>query len=184
MPVLPRLPGLAVTIREAALRKAISFLGVTEHPPDSNRGRLIDRWNKDACGETGVYWCCSFVHGMFKLAGYALPGGASVGSVLSWARSKGYVVARPRRGDLACLEFGEGAWAYDDHIALIEKVLALRWNGRTFTGWIQTIEGNTSSGRAGSQGNGGGVYRRRRWVRGIGAEFVRIPGQLATAGRR
>lgn len=164
-----------MSTRERALQFAKKFIGTTEHPPNSNRGTLIDKWNLDACGLVGVYWCASFVHGMFKLAGYTLPGGASVGNIRTWASSLGDIVKRPRRGDLACFEFGQDS-GYDDHIGFVERVLALRWSGGTFTGWIQTIEGNTSSGVAGSQDNGGGVYRRRRWVRGIGAQFVRVPG--------
>ena len=165
-----------MTYREAAVRRAKTFIGVTEHPPGSNRGAHIDKWNMDACGMVGVFWCASFIHGMFKDVGKVLPGGASVGAIRAWAASCGDVVARPRRGDLACFEFGEGAYAYDDHIGIVERTLALRWSGNKFTGLIRTIEGNTSSGALGSQFNGGGVYRRTRWVRGIGAQFVRIPG--------
>lgn len=164
-------------LRIAALRRAERYIGVTEHPAGSNRGPQIDEWNRDACGLTGVYWCCSFIHGCFKDVGFDLPGHASVGAVLAWAKSSGYVVKRPRRGDLVCFEFGEGAYAYDDHIGIVERVLALRWSGGRFTGWIQTVEGNTSAQNgSGSQSNGGGVFRRRRWVRGIGATFVRVPG--------
>lgn len=162
--------------RFRAVDRAAKYVGVTEHPPGSNRGALIDRWNVAACGILGVYWCASFVHGMFLEIGVTLPGGASVLNVRAWAQSVGDIVKRPRRGDLACFEFGEGAWDYGDHIGHVERVLALRWSGGKFTGWIQTVEGNTQSGTAGSQSNGGGVFRRRRWVRGIGAQFVRVKG--------
>lgn len=162
--------------RIRALRRARTYIGTREQPPGSNRGPLIDRWNRDACGMVGVYWCASFVHGMYKAIGVLLPGGASVLNVRAWAQSVGDIVKRPRRGDLACFEFGEGAWDYGDHIGFVEKVLALRWGAGKFTGWIQTIEGNTTSGSAGVQSDGGGVFRRRRWVRGIGAQFVRVKG--------
>lgn len=166
-----------VPARIRALKLAAKYIGVSERPPGSNRGPLIDRWNQDACGMTAVFWCCSFVHGMFKEAGFNLPGGASVGNVLAAAKTAGWVVSRPRRGDLACFEFNEGTYAYDDHIGLVERVLALRWKDGTFTGWITTIEGNTSAdGKTGSQSNGGCVARKRRWVRGIGAQFVRVQG--------
>lgn len=162
--------------RFGALKAAQSYVGVEEFPPGSNRGTWIDRWNMDACGMVGVFWCCSFIHGMFLKVGYYLPGGASVGNLLASAKKQSWVVKRPRRGDLVCFEFGEGAYDYGDHIGIIERVLALRWSGDKFTGWIQTVEGNTSAqGKTGSQSNGGGVFRRRRWVRGIGATFVRVP---------
>lgn len=165
-----------VPARKRALKLAQKYVGVKEKPPGSNRGPLIDRWNLAACGMTGVFWCCSFVHGMFLEAGKNLPGGASVLNVRVWAQSVGDIVKRPRRGDLACFEFNEGAWDYGDHIGFVERTLALRWSGGKFTGWIQTIEGNTQSGQAGEQSDGGGVFRRRRWVRGIGAQFVRVKG--------
>jgi hypothetical protein len=164
-------------LRLRALGWAQKYIGTTEHPPNSNRGYYIDQWNRDACGTVGVYWCCSFVHGMYKRVGFTLPGGASVGALLSAAKQNSWLVKRPRRGDLVCFEFNEGAYAYDDHIGIVERVLALRWSGDTFTGWVQTIEGNTTAqGQTGSQSNGGGVFRRRRWIRGIGAKFVRVPG--------
>lgn len=163
-----------MSTRVKALNCAKKHVGVTENPPGSNRGPQIDKWNLAACGLTGVYWCASFVHGMYLEAGKNLPGGASVLNVKTWARSQGDLVKRPRRADLVCFEFGEGTWDFGDHIGIVEKVLALRWSNGTFTGRIQTIEGNTSSGLAGSQSNGGGVFRRRRWVRGIGAQFVRV----------
>lgn len=170
---------MARSIRARALGHALTFVGTTEYPAGSNRGPKIDKWNMDACGQVGVYWCCSFIHGCFKLAGFDLPGGASVGNLLAAAKQNGWLVSRPRKGDLACFEFGEGAYAFDDHIGIVEKVLALRWNGGTFAGWIATVEGNTSAqaNLTDSQSNGGGVFRRTRWIRTpIGAKFVRVPG--------
>ncbi len=165
-------------IGQRALERAKSYIGTVEHPAGSNRGPRIDEWNREAGVRAGSYWCCSFVHAMFLLCGRTLPGGASVGALLDGAKQEGWVVKRPRRGDLACFEFGEGAWRYDDHIGIVDRVLALRWTGGRFTGWVQTVEGNTSAQNdpSGSQSNGGGVFVRRRWVRGIGATFVRIPG--------
>lgn len=164
-----------MTTRVKALRNAKVYIGVKENPPGSNRGPLIDRWNRAACGMVGVYWCASFVHGMYLAVGKNLPGGASVLNVRVWAQSAGDIVNRPLAGDLVCFEFGEGAWDYGDHIGIVERVLALRWGNGKFTGLIQTIEGNTSEqGKTGSQSNGGGVFRRRRWVKGIGAQFVRV----------
>ncbi|WP_088320304.1 CHAP domain-containing protein [Kineosporia sp. R_H_3] len=59
----------------------------------------------------------------------------------------------PRRGAIAFFDFPDGIRRIQ-HVGLVEKVLP---GGR-----IQTIEGNTSSGTAGSQSDGGGVYRRIR----------------------
>lgn len=167
-------------IRHAALSRAETFAGkVTENPPGSNRGPLIDKWNMDAIGQVAVYWCASFVHGMFKLAGFFLPGGASVWAIKEAGRKSGWIVKRPRKGDIACFEL-HGAFAYDDHVGIVRRVLALRWSGDTFTGWVETVEGNTSAQNdpSGSQSNGGGVFVRRRWIRNTPAVFVRVPGRV------
>lgn len=59
----------------------------------------------------------------------------------------------PRRGALAFLDFPDSVRRIQ-HVGIVEQVLP----GNR----IQTIEGNTSSGAAGSQADGGGVYRRIR----------------------
>lgn len=161
--------------RLRALRRARIYVGVREQPPGSNRGLLIDRWNRAAIGTVGVSWCASFVHGMFLAVGRTLPGGASVGAIGAWARSVGDLVLRPRKADLVCFDWSGGT-IFADHIGFVEKVLALRFKNGRFTGYIQTIEGNTGGTNAGSQSNGDGVYRRRRWVVGISAQFVRVKG--------
>jgi hypothetical protein len=173
---------MVLTVREAALRRALTFVGTTENPPGSNKGPLIDQWNESAGVPAGSFWCCSFIHAMFKqAANYSLGGGASVSALLYWARTAKFVVARPRRGDLACFDFSEGDryGPFGDHIGQVVRVLALRWSGGKFTGWIRTVEGNTSrqNDLFGSQSNGGGVFIRTRWIRKpVGAVFVRVPG--------
>lgn len=166
---------MVAAVRLKALVLASAKVGIKE--VGVNRGALVDAWNTKAGAPLGSPWCCAFVHAMFAKLGVTLPGGASVSALLAAARSRGWIVARPRRGDLACFDFNEGDpyGKFGDHIGFVERVLALRWDGKTFTGWVQTVEGNTSSGLAGSQSEGGGVYRRRRWLRGISAEFVRVP---------
>ena len=44
---------------------------------------------------------------------------------------------------------------------------------------LQTVEGNTSSGVAGSQSDGDGVFQRRRVVASKTVGFIRIPGNIA-----
>ena len=58
----------------------------------------------------------------------------------------------PRRGAIAFFDFPDSVHRIQ-HVGIVEKVLP---------GRIQTIEGNTSSGVAGSQADGGGVFRRVR----------------------
>ena len=94
---------------------------------------------------------------------------ASVGQFLNWAGGVGDIVTRPFRGDLVCYRWDADNWP--DHIGFVERVLALRWKGKAFVGWVSVIEGNTSLT---SNDNGGKVMRRRRWVNRC--SFVRIPG--------
>lgn len=171
---------MAKTFRVAALQRAVAKRGISEQPAFSNRGKAIDQWNTDADAPLGSPYCCSYVHAMFGKAGFKLPGGASVAKVIAAARAEGWIVSRPKRGDLACFDFGTGKYGpYGDHIGFVERTLALRWRGGVFVGWVQTIEANTSAQGdfGGSQSNGGGVFRRRRWITGgVGAQFVRVPG--------
>jgi CHAP domain len=171
-----------VAIRLIALDRAVKKLGVVEHPPGSNRGVIIDEWNLEADVPVGSYWCCSFVHAMFKHAGFELPGGASVQGVRQAAHQMNWIVQRPYRGDLACFDLDEGEryGPFGDHIGFVERVLALRWSNGIFAGYIQTIEGNTAAQNnpTGAQSNGGGVFRRRRLLRAMHAEFVRVPGEV------
>lgn len=159
-----------MTTRLKALDVARKYIGVMEHPSGSNRGAIIDRWNRDACGLVAVYWCASAVHGWFKEAGLTLPGGASVANISAWAHSVGDVVQRPFKGDLVLYSWNEPY----QHIGILERVLSIRlWKSQGLI-FIQTIEGNTSSGVSGSQDNGGGVFRRKRLIKRSQVEFVRV----------
>ena len=154
--------------RLRALDHAVSYLGTKENPPGSNRGRLIDQWNKAAGVPVGSPWCMSFLRAMFRKAGVQLGGGASVGFFEEWAVQHGeLIVSRPFKGDIICYRFDSDNWP--DHVGIVERVLALRWQSRVFTGWVQTVEGNTAWG---DDADGGQVQRRRRWI--SRAKFVRI----------
>lgn len=159
-------------VRLRALDRARNFVGVKEKG-GTNRGGLIDGWNKRAGVPVGSPWCMSFVHAMYDDVGVDLGGGASVGNFEAWAAKHGKLVTRPFRGDIVCYDWNGDRWP--DHVGLVDRVLALRWKNKVFVGWIQTVEGNTSSGRVGSQDDGDGVYRRRRWA--TACRFVRVKEQ-------
>lgn len=159
--------------RLRALDLARIDIGIRESPPGSNDGPEIRKWLKAAGISRPAPWCMAWLRAKFAQAGVTLGGGASVGFFEQWAIHNGHrIVARPLKGDVVCYRFDSDSWP--DHVAIVEKVLALRWRGKTFSGWVQTIEGNTSPGVRGSQANGGGVYRRRRWI--SRCKFVRIEG--------
>lgn len=156
--------------RLAALAYALTQLGVVEKTPNwSPRIKLY-------LNSTGITfpaaWCMAFVHYCYEQTGVALGGGASVGNFLDWARkNNGWVVDRPFKGDLVCYDWNGDGWP--DHVGFVDKVLALRWGpGHRFVGFVRTCEGNTSSGEAGSQSDGDGVYVRYRWC--SNCRFVRV----------
>lgn len=159
--------------RERALRIALTQKGVHE-VGGNNWGPQIKKYLKSTGISFPAAWCMAFVHWCFEQAGLKLGGGASVGNFEQWARKNGEIVQRPLRGDLGCWELTGDGWP--DHVFFVLRVLKL---GPLWT--IRTIEGNTSSGAAGSQDDGGGVYIRTRVVPNSkvrGATFVRIPGTV------
>lgn len=142
----------------------------------ANRSPLIDKINKAAGVPLGSSYCAAAGKAAFSVAGIADFGGphaASVGFVDDWARSRGYIVKRPLRGDAFCWKIDGDNWP--DHFGMVVKVRS--WGGLVFT--IDTVEANTSSGNVGSQADGGGWYRRRRTFTRGRVDFVRDPRMAA-----
>lgn len=136
-------------------------------------------------------WCQSFQNAMWRLAtggrvlasaivgGELLAGGtASVGIAVGWARGKGYLVSRPYRGDHFAMQLTSDSWP--DHTGQIVRVLSLGSLGYLCT----TVEGNTSSGEAGSIDEGDGVYVRTRFLSKSRTIFYRVPGTVEVAERQ
>ena len=126
-------------------------LGVCESPPGSNNVRyntwFYGREVRDT-PDTKYPWCMVFVQWCFDQAERRLPyTTASCSALLNWYRQNRpeCIVTVPRPGDIIIYNFG--------HTGIVESA-----GGSTIT----AIEGNTSAGEAGSQSNGGGVFRRKR----------------------
>lgn len=158
-----------VSVREAALRRALRYVGTKEQPPGSNDGPLIRKWLRSAGIYSPAPWCMAFVHAMYAAEGVQLGGYASVGFFQDWARRNGELVTRPLRGDIVCYDWDSNGWA--DHVGIVVRVLALRWKNKVFAGYVRTVEGNTA---VGNDSNGGQVMIRTRWINT--AKFARIPG--------
>lgn len=176
--------------RLRALEQAQKYVGVRERG-GNNDGPMVDAFTRaDALRGENYAWCQSFQNAMWRLAtggrmirsvnaltnavSYRIEGGkmlakgtASVGFFVAHARKMGMVVERPARGDHVAFLFTADGWA--DHVGQIERVISL---GPLVT--IQTIEGNTGAGTAGSQDDGDGVYRRRRIMRRSKLIFIRV----------
>ena len=156
------------SVREAALSRAISQLGVKESPPDSNQVKYSNWY-----GMIGP-WCAMFVSWCYEY------GAQDVGTDSPTFRKGAYysycpymvndarervnglsTTDDPRPGDIVLYD-----WAWDtiyDHVGLFEK-----WTG---SGQFNAIEGNTSYG---NDSNGGEVMRRSRSKSGQGTVFVRV----------
>ena len=152
------------------VNRAKKFIGVKEHPAGSNRGPYIDGWNMRAAGTVGFAWCASFVCAMSEDCGFKIPEPrrAAVEYLEQWAKKVGKIVARPLRGDLVCYDWDRNDWM--DHVGIVDRVLALKWRGGRFVGYVRTVEGNTSYG---NNSNGGEVMIRYRWVNDK-TKFIRL----------
>lgn len=137
------------------LDAALGELGTTESPAGSNCVKyntwFYGREVRDTA-DRKYPWCMAFVQWCFAQAGCRLPYvTASCGDLLSWYKRNcpERVVTAPQSGDIVIYNFG--------HTGIVEGVGV----GKD-AGYILAIEGNTSPGEAGSQSNGGGVFRRKR----------------------
>jgi hypothetical protein len=153
-------PDPAIT---AALAFARSMVGITESPPNSNRGPKIDGWER-ACGVFAAPWCGCFANAVLVAGGFPdqewlrfcpwIEGRAKSGeSGWLWTQA-------PKAGDLVLY----GA-SIAQHVGVVAAV-----DGTPQRDTL-TYEGNTSSGPGGSQSNGGIVAARRRHEDGSLAGF-------------
>ena len=143
---------------ERVIATARGELGYTESPAGSNRTKY-----GEAYGWNGVPWCVIFLWWVFLRAGLSVLffGGArtaSCGTLRAWYKAQGQTVPvdQVKPGDIVLLNFHGGTEA--EHCGLVEAA---------GTGWVRTIEGNTSPGLEGSQDNGGCVALKRRYPRQI-----------------
>jgi hypothetical protein len=156
-------------LRLRALDRAKKEIGVTESPPNSNWGPRVSQYIRSTGYDFPLPWCLAFVHWCYDREGFHLGGKALVQAFDNWAYQNGFLVKRPLKGDIVCYDWEGNNW--DDHVGIVDKVLALRWRGDKFVGWVRTVEGNTSYG---NDSNGGKVMIRYRWINH--AKFARIPG--------
>lgn len=137
------------------IRIAEAEVGYVEQGGANNNSGNLTKYGK-WYGIDAQPWCAMFISWVFFMAGMPLPASTSKGfaytpSGAEWFKKRNRWSTLPRVG--AVVFFSMGGQRID-HVGLVVKV-----NG---DGSIITIEGNTSSGNAGSQRDGGGVYRRLR----------------------
>ena len=152
-----------MTVQQDVLARAASRIGYyapNDPQPGSEAGRYwANKVNQAwlAGPSNTIWWCMLFVSMVFDEAGQvdAIGGWTYNTDVcISHARARGLpfvTAAQAHPGDVVIFNWNGGP---TDHVGVVERNLG--------GGWIQTIEGNTSSGAAGSQSAGNGVWRRRR----------------------
>lgn len=169
-------------LREKLVRAEIAAakLGIHE-VGGNNQGPWVKKFLAEVGLPQGYAWCDAFQsYEEHAAAGRRLPiESASVIQTYNEARMLGWLVKRPFRGDLVLYDFN-GDGRTDDHIGIVERVDHLpSTHGKLFGFYVlTTVEGNTSSGKSGSQSEGDGVYIRTRIVRPSTVSFVRIPGKV------
>lgn len=147
--------GTIMATREALLAYATTKIGTTEHPPFSNCNEfstILDR----PCEA----WSADFVVACLRAQGIILPDeSADTVTMYNGAVNAGLGILNITTG----LEPGD--------VVIYDFIAPFNTNAIQHTGFfvryidaftIETIEGNTSSGNAGSQDNGDGVYKRGR----------------------
>lgn len=107
-------------------------------------------------GLNGQAWCAIFQWWSFTHAGAAalIPKAAYTPTLAGWYQQRGQAGRDPRVGALVFYDWPGDGVDRIQHVGIVEAVNA--------DGTITTIEGNTTSGVAGDQSHGGGVWRRRR----------------------
>ena len=157
------------SVGQKMLKVARTQVGVKEHPPGSNRGPQVDKYERTT-GAIGQRWCASFIHWVHVQAtgrGFkGLPNPAYVPSFVQTARAHQaglYIVTsgNARAGDLVCFDWQPDGVA--DHIGILTTPV----NG---SGAFTSIEGNTA---VGNDSNGGQVMVRQRNRSQVQA-FIRI----------
>jgi hypothetical protein len=138
-----------VTSAGAVLDVARGQIGYHEAPDGSNRYGA-------AYGMDRVAWCNEFVWWCFVQAGAAalICKSAYTPTTASWYQQQGRADRTPRPGDLVFYNWPGDGVDRIQHVGLVEAVAA--------SGTLTTIEGNTTSGAAGNQSDGGWVARRSR----------------------
>lgn len=177
---------LALEVMERWARDGVREFG------GRNRGpvvEMIQRADLLLKPDIGYAWCQSAANAAWRLATggfvdvdgnirggeYLAEGTASVGLAVEWAGREGFIVSRPFRGDHFAMQLNADRWP--DHMGMIRRVLSL---GRL--GFLcQTVEANTSSGEAGSQDDGDGVWPRVRFLSHKRTVFYRVPGSVKRA---
>ncbi|MBC7841897.1 MAG: hypothetical protein H7099_06280 [Gemmatimonadaceae bacterium] len=137
-------------IRALISRAIADISAVVEEPLGSNRGPIIDEYNRRAGAPVGSYWCASAVGAWMIDCGFPMPiGYASCDNIMAWGKKTGRWSVLPALG--AMVLYGKPADA--NHVGLVSRLAPL----------VLSIEGNTTveGGSAEQSRNGEAVSQKR-----------------------
>lgn len=130
---------------------AAGELEYTESPAGSNKTKFA----AEAGHLNGYAWCATFVVAIMRRKGIKLPSESAYTPTML----NGFVAAGTGSRAPAGIQVGDVVFFNWTGGKLPNHVGIVTWVGKDT---IETIEGNTSPGDAGSQSNGGGVFKRTR----------------------
>ncbi len=116
-----------MTANQRVVATAARYVGVRENPMGSNRGPLIDKWER-YWSMIGQPWCGMFASAVLREAGVTDVSHPATAIICSKGREKGWVTNRPVPGALI-------VWCGTHVGILVSEVSPGVWN---------TIEGNSS----------------------------------------
>lgn len=122
------------TLRQLALKTAVTQIGKCENPLGSNWGTPVKDYLKSVGITFPAAWCAAFIYWCFEQNSKGKNPLIKTGGVLAhWnqADKKLRVVGEPQPGDIFIMDYGKGL----GHTGFVEK---------TDPTFIYTIEGNTN----------------------------------------
>jgi len=136
-----------------ALAKAISQIGVREHPLGSNKGAEVEAYLGSTGLGGGYYWCMAFVYWCFReaAAGGTNPFPKTAGCLDAWNKAKPFRITKSQAianpslvlpGSVFILDYGNG----NGHTGFVKSSTG---------GALVTVEGNTNND---GSNNGIGVF--------------------------
>ena len=121
-----------MSLKDKALKIAITQIGQTENPLGSNWGKPIKDYLKSVDINFPASWCMAFVYWCFYQADKNNPLIKTGGVLMHWNKAdKKYRVDKPLPGDIFIMDFGKGL----GHTGIVEKV---------DNNFIYSVEGNTN----------------------------------------
>jgi hypothetical protein len=152
-------PASGGTLRDRALKKAISQIGIREKPVGSNRGPEVEDYLRSVNLGGGYFWCMAFVHYCFREAakemGIANPFPKTAGCIDAWSKASSFRISKQKAaenpglvvpGSVFILDYGNG----HGHTGIVRNCVG---------GSLRTVEGNTNSD---GSSNGIGVFELAR----------------------